>query len=103
MREGAFDITSQAGRANSGPLAPTEDAEENEVYDVEDSPRRAEVEKALLHKLDRRMSILILIYILNCECHSPSQTLATAPEHLKTSIEIMLRKSWLCEAVRLAL
>ncbi|KAI4293908.1 MFS general substrate transporter [Schizophyllum commune Tattone D] len=45
--------------------APTEDAEENEVYDVEDSPRRAEVEKALLHKLDRRMSILILIYILN--------------------------------------
>ncbi|KAL1723380.1 major facilitator superfamily domain-containing protein [Schizophyllum commune] len=45
--------------------APTEDAEGNEVYDAEDSPRRAEVEKALLHKLDRRMSILILIYILN--------------------------------------
>ena len=69
VREGAFDIISQAGRAHSGPLAPTEDAEENEVYDVEDSPRRAEVEKALLHKLDRRMSILILIYILNCKCH----------------------------------
>ena len=33
-----------------------------------DVEEREKLERSLLRKLDRRMSILILIYILNCKC-----------------------------------
>ena len=34
-----------------------------------DVEERKRLEHSLLRKLDRRMSILVLIYILNCKCH----------------------------------
>ena len=43
---------------------PQTDSFETHV-DVEE---REKLERSLLRKLDRRMSILILIYILNCKC-----------------------------------
>ena len=35
------------------------------LLDVEE---RKKLERSLLRKLDRRMSILVLIYIMNCKC-----------------------------------
>jgi len=47
----------------------SEEVSENEdEHDIDEE----EVEKSLLKKVDRRMSILVLIYILNCE--SPLRT-----------------------------
>jgi hypothetical protein len=34
--------------------------------DVQEEQDEEEVEKSLLKKVDRRMSVLVLIYILNC-------------------------------------
>ena len=44
-----------------------------------------EVEKSLLKKVDRRMSILVLIYILNCE----------SPLHTFYDIETTFLQMWI--------
>jgi len=51
-----------------GQLQPLLDTGERSelIYDRVDIEKRQELEAALVKKLDRRMSILVLIYILNC-------------------------------------
>lgn len=61
---------------------------------------RARLEKKLKWKLDARFSILIVIYILNCEYHSPFFRFALSPcnhrltseHHLQTLTVRMHRK-----------
>lgn len=56
--------------ALDGQLQPLLDTGERSelVYDEVDIEKRQELEAALVKKVDRRMSILVLIYILNCMC-----------------------------------
>lgn len=58
---------------------------------------RKKLEKLLLRKLDRRMSILVLIYILNCTSSYPSSSrnlrLIFLLGTTQTLTEIMLRDS----------
>ena len=55
--------------ARDGQLQPLLDTAERVEfgYDEIDLEKRQELEVALVKKVDRRMSILVLIYILNCE------------------------------------
>lgn len=55
--------------ARDGQLQPLLDTAERVRlgYDEIDLEKRQELEAILVKKVDRRMSILVLIYILNCE------------------------------------
>ena len=44
-------------------LDPTDEYERDEDFELE---KRQELEASLVKKVDKRMSILVLIYILNC-------------------------------------
>ena len=69
-------------------LLPIADSFEDHL-DVEERKR---LEHSLLRKLDRRMSILVLIYILNCTCLVLSSPLQFIPNIHQLSTGTMLRK-----------
>jgi hypothetical protein len=57
-------------RSEEGKGENDEDNRDHSIEEVEDNIEEVsqeEVKKALLRKVDRRMSVLVLIYILNCK------------------------------------
>lgn len=72
-------------RTNDGQLQPLLDPGEQEDEDTLGLEKRQELEAALLKKVDKRMSILVLIYILNCKLppksSPPSTELLLANRH----------------------
>lgn len=60
-----FSTSGMALHINRGPFSYIT-AEDQELATLSQDERR-ELERTLLKKLDRRMSLLVLIYILNCE------------------------------------